>query len=226
MSAVALAERPARRARRVVTPARRRHLDSAALREKILEVATDEFGSRGYKGTNLRHVAQRLGVTRQALYHYFPHKHDILVALFTKYFDELEDNITRAAGGVPAEDRFRTMVREHIALMAARPGISRVFEREDGEVPARSAAVVRKRRRALHALFVEAYQAGVRAGTLRPGDAKLVVSILLGIPGWLHRWYKIGGRLGPAELAGRCEDLIFSGIRAGASRKRPPLNGS
>jgi AcrR family transcriptional regulator len=212
--------RVARTARpRLAAVGRRRELDSAALREKILAVATEEFGVRGYKGTNLRHVATRLGMTRQALYHYFPHKHDILVALFGQYFDELEANVVRASAGVAPADQFRSMMRSHIALMAARPGISRVFEREDGEVPARAALVVRKRRRALHAVFVEAYEAGAKAGTLRPADAKLVVSIMLGVPGWLHRWYKMGGRLKPAELAAEAEELLFDGVKGSRGRR-------
>ena len=206
-------KRPARSV--VATAARgKRDAESRQLRENILNVATEEFGARGYKGTNLRHVANRLGVTRQALYHYFPHKHEILVVLFTNYFDELEANMAKAIEGVPAGQQFRVMLRAHIELMAGRPWISRVFEREDGEIPSSAATSVRKRRRALHALLVDTYEVGVRSGSLRPTDAKLIVSVLLGIAGWLHRWYKIDGRMKPAEIAAYAEDMIFSGIRA------------
>lgn len=188
------------------------------LRSDILAVATEEFGKRGYKSTNLRLVAGRLGVTRQALYHYFSRKHDILVALFTNYFDELEGNLRQASIGVGPDQRFRSMMRAHLRLMAESPQISRVFEREDGEIPQKSASIVRARRRALHALFVEAYEEGVAAGTLRGGDVSLAVSTVLGIAGWLHRWYKIDGRLKPEQIAEYSEDLVFAGIRADPSR--------
>lgn len=216
-------QRPKRRlrARSSLTPAERAARPDGpdrVLRSDILAVATEEFGQRGYKSTNLRLVAGRLGVTRQALYHYFSRKHDILVALFTNYFDELEANLRRASAGVGPDKRFRSMLRAHLQLMAASPQISRVFEREDGEIPPKSAAIVRARRRALHALFVEAYEEGVAAGALRGGDVSLAVSTMLGVAGWLHRWYKIDGRLKPEEIAAYAEDLIYAGIRADPSR--------
>ena len=181
-------------------------------RDEILRVATEEFGSKGYRSTNLRNVATRLGVTRQALYHYFSHKHDILVTLFMDYFDELEANLRAAAKDAAAGEAFRDMMRAHIALMAARPWISSVFEREEGQIPRRAAAIVRDRRRALHQLFVDSYNEGVRAGSLRKADAKLVVSIVLGVAGWLHRWYKIDGKLKPEDFGAYAEELLFDGL--------------
>lgn len=188
--------------------------DRRIQRDEILRVATEEFGARGYKSTNLRHVALRLGVTRQALYHYFAHKHEILVTLFTNYFDELDGNLREAAKGATPEAAFRSMMRAHIELMASRPWIARVFEREEAQLPRRSATVVRERRRALHQLFVDAYDQGVRAGVFRKLDSKLVVSIMLGVPGWLHRWYRLDGRLKPREFAALAEEVLFTGLRA------------
>jgi len=182
-------------------------------RDEILRVATEEFGTRGYRSTNLRDVATRLGVTRQALYHYFSHKHDILVTLFMDYFDELESNLRAAAKDATPANSFRAMMRAHIALMAARPWISSVFEREEGQIPRRAATIVRDRRRALHQLFVDAYNEGVRAGSLRKADGKLIVSIVLGVAGWLHRWYKIDGKLKPEEFGEYAAKLLFDGLR-------------
>ena len=191
--------------------------DRGVQRDEILRVATEEFGARGYRSTNLRHVATRLGVTRQALYHYFPRKHDILVTLFMNYFDDLEANLRAAAKDAPAGESFRSMMRSHLVLMAGRPWISSVFEREEGQIPRRAAAIVRERRRALHQLFVDAYNEGVRAGVLRKADGKLVVSIVLGVAGWLHRWYHIDGKLKPEEFGAYAEELLFDGI-GGAKR--------
>jgi AcrR family transcriptional regulator len=50
-------------------------------RERILEVAQELFISQGYDKTSLRDIAERLGITKAALYYYFERKEDILLEL-------------------------------------------------------------------------------------------------------------------------------------------------
>jgi len=50
-------------------------------RSEILEVAAELFGDRGYDATSLREIAERLGITKAALYYHFRSKDDILRAL-------------------------------------------------------------------------------------------------------------------------------------------------
>ncbi len=50
-------------------------------RRRIQDVALALFVERGYEGTSLREIAERLDVTKAALYYHFKTKEDILVAL-------------------------------------------------------------------------------------------------------------------------------------------------
>src|SRR5262249_59685865 len=54
---------------------------SGNTRERILDVALDLFIAQGFDGTSLREIAQRLGLTKAALYYHFTSKDDILMAL-------------------------------------------------------------------------------------------------------------------------------------------------
>lgn len=47
------------------------------MRDRIVDVAVDLFARQGYQGTSLRHIAERLGVTKAAVYHHFHAKDDI-----------------------------------------------------------------------------------------------------------------------------------------------------
>lgn len=61
-------------------------------RERIQQVALELFAEKGYENTALREVAERLGITRPALYYHFKTKDDILdgiVADLTGSMDEL-----------------------------------------------------------------------------------------------------------------------------------------
>jgi AcrR family transcriptional regulator len=61
--------------------ARPRGSDGAQTRERILAVAQDLFTRHGYDKTSLRDIAERLEITKAALYYYFPRKEDILLEL-------------------------------------------------------------------------------------------------------------------------------------------------
>jgi AcrR family transcriptional regulator len=50
-------------------------------REEILVAALEVYAERGYRGTSLDTVAERAGLTRQGLLHYFPSKKKLLIAL-------------------------------------------------------------------------------------------------------------------------------------------------
>jgi len=50
-------------------------------RERILDVALELFNEQGYDKTSLREIADRLGVTKAALYYHFERKDQILLEL-------------------------------------------------------------------------------------------------------------------------------------------------
>lgn len=51
-------------------------------RQRIQDVALELFAEQGYDKTSLREIAERLEVTKAALYYHFKTKEDILVSIF------------------------------------------------------------------------------------------------------------------------------------------------
>ena len=55
-------------------------VDHAAHREELARKAASLFSQHGYSGLGMRKIAQELGVSKSALYHYFPTKKDLFLA--------------------------------------------------------------------------------------------------------------------------------------------------
>ncbi|MFD0969183.1 TetR/AcrR family transcriptional regulator [Plantactinospora endophytica] len=72
---------------------RRGPLRAGDTRARIQDVALDLFVSEGYDRTSLREVADRLGVTKAALYYHFPAKEDIVDSLLEERIDALDELI-------------------------------------------------------------------------------------------------------------------------------------
>ena len=71
-------------------------------RERLIAVATELFGARGYHQTGTEEIVRRSGVTRGSLYHHFADKE----ALFEEVFDRADQVVSarvRAAAAAAAE---------------------------------------------------------------------------------------------------------------------------
>jgi AcrR family transcriptional regulator len=84
--------------------------------DRILAVAVALFTERGYAGTSIRDIAERLGITKAAVYYHFPAKDQILDALVEPIFDRIDTLAARAGDLTPRE-----IVDELVAILAG-PG--------------------------------------------------------------------------------------------------------
>jgi AcrR family transcriptional regulator len=62
-----------------------------ATQRRILAAAQELFAERGYAGTSIRDIAERLSMTKAALYYHFPGKLDVLAALVEPWLRELDE---------------------------------------------------------------------------------------------------------------------------------------
>ena len=78
--------------------ANRRSVRGEATRERILEAAARAFDRRGYLGVNLNDVVQELGLTKGALYHFFPTKERLAAEIVRRHFAAWERLAARVLG--------------------------------------------------------------------------------------------------------------------------------
>ena len=98
-------------------------------REKIQAVALELFAEHGYENTSLREIAERLDVTKAALYYHFNTKEDIAVSLFDKLLADMDEIIAwlREQPGTPET---RQALIQRYARLAGQwpPGMRRLIQ--------------------------------------------------------------------------------------------------
>lgn len=67
-------------------PASSYSLRGEATRERILRAAAEAFDRRGYLGVNLNDVVRQLGLTKGALYYFFPTKEALATEIVRRHF--------------------------------------------------------------------------------------------------------------------------------------------
>ncbi|MFI8325150.1 TetR/AcrR family transcriptional regulator [Streptomyces sp. NPDC085529] len=91
-------------------------------RQRIQDVALELFAEQGYEKTSLREIAERLDVTKAALYYHFKTKEDIIIGIFqdlTRPMDELLD--WAAEQPRTLETKREILRRYQVCLLAAAP---------------------------------------------------------------------------------------------------------
>jgi len=99
-------------------------------REQIRAAALDLFAERGYDATSLREIADRLGVTKAAVYYHFRTKEEILASLFDDMLAGLDAIIEWAGDEAPGPARAREIVERYSTLLATDSGgeVSRIVQ--------------------------------------------------------------------------------------------------
>jgi AcrR family transcriptional regulator len=78
-------------------------------RSRVQKVALELFAEQGYEKTSLREIAERLGVTKAALYYHFRSKEDIVHSFTDDYFAEI-DALVEWAKDQPTSDQTRRAI--------------------------------------------------------------------------------------------------------------------
>ncbi|WP_406007494.1 TetR/AcrR family transcriptional regulator [Streptomyces sp. NBC_00637] len=91
-------------------------------RQRIQDVALELFAEQGYEKTSLREIAERLDVTKAALYYHFKTKEEIIVGIFTDLTKPIEDLIEWGRSQPHTLDTKQELVRRYSrALSEATP---------------------------------------------------------------------------------------------------------
>ncbi|MGW5651217.1 TetR/AcrR family transcriptional regulator [Streptomyces humi] len=91
-------------------------------RQRIQDVALELFAEQGYEKTSLREIAERLDVTKAALYYHFKTKEEILVSVFEDLTRPIGDLIEWGKGQPHTLETKQEIVRRYSkALTDAEP---------------------------------------------------------------------------------------------------------
>lgn len=176
----------------------------------ILEQALEAFNENGYHGTTVREIARRVGVTVPALYYHHESKEALLVALFDLSIRELNDRAEAAAAeaGEDVVARFANVIEAIILYMTYRARHV-ALDSELRHVSADSRSRYAASRKTLEIMLIDLIAEGSDSGEFSITDAPETARALLGMCQSIPRWYRVGGVLGPEQVAARYVDIAL-----------------
>jgi AcrR family transcriptional regulator len=106
-------------------------------RDRILQVALDLFIEQGYDKTSLREIAERVGVTKAALYYHFASKEEIFLTLMQPVF-ELQQQAMALVNEHPTVEEWSAGLTALVAWVLPQRRLFELLENNQG--PTRAVA--------------------------------------------------------------------------------------
>lgn len=201
----------------------------AGRRREILDVAERLFWEKRFHATSMEDVADAIGLTKPAIYHYFRSKDDILVEIRQSIIDEMLE-LTEGvmeADGAPV-DKLRDILVAHTEVVLRRRRANKVYHEESGSLPAGRERPTPAAESQYEDVVRGLYAKAVSDGSLCDRDPGIAVAVLLGAINWSYRWYRPRGSLRAPQMAELIVEILLDGHLASWPRRRgrAPLGGA
>lgn len=188
-------------------------------RDGILAVAVDAFIEFGYDATSIAVLAERLGVSKAALYHHFASKEQILDRALGVALDGLEGVLLESSatdGSAPdrtAADRLASVLRGAVLVLVDRLPYVTLLLRVRGNTDVERRALARRRTfdRSVTQLVVDARDEGSLRADI---DPRVAERLLFGMINSIVEWYRPEGPEDADRLADDVIAVAFGGLRA------------
>lgn len=189
--------------------------------QQILEIAVATFIESGYDATSVSALAERLGLSKSALYHHFASKEQLLSRALDEALGGLEGVLREPAALTgTAGDRLGHVLRRAVQVLVDRLPYVTLLLRVRGNSGVEREAL--ERRRAFdHAVTGLLRDAQIEGSVRSDVEASVATRLLFGMVNSLVEWYRpagadgarAGGALSAAELADDVLTVALDGLR-------------
>jgi AcrR family transcriptional regulator len=190
---------------------------------ELLERAATLFADRGFNGTTLQDVADTVGLTRAALYHYFDSKEAMLAALVEGITAARVTELKKVRGDqtLSANEKLVAVTRMMVINVVTQAARFRLLLQSEKELPAALAAKHAKARRDTLKEIVELFEEGIASGDFKAVEPHVAAFSLLGMCNWPAWWYKPEQNGPPEAIAGQIADIALGAFSRGADASPP-----
>jgi AcrR family transcriptional regulator len=195
-------------------------------RDAVLRTAVQLFLDQGYHRATLNEVAERLNITKPALYNYFRSKEEILFECWAMGQERVDGFIAEiSASGDSGLVKLRKLVRAYAENMATDYGASLVrFDPRD--LSEKNSRIVRAGKKSIDRAFRNYIADGIADGSIKRCDPKMTAFAIAGALNWIGHWFQPGGELSAEAIADEFTDRLTEGLATRPMKKAasPPAN--
>lgn len=186
--------------------------------ERILRTASRVFADQGYHRASIRDIAAATDASLSGLYYYFQSKEELLFLIQRHALDMLLERLHRSLEEVEdAEERFRTLVRNHVGFFVSHTSQMKILSHEGGVLTGEYRVRLAEHKREYLDILQEILDELAPPGD--EPDCRVASFALLGMMNWMYHWYR-AERDDEEVLAEEMSHLFLNGYRSPRGRRQ------
>jgi TetR/AcrR family transcriptional regulator, cholesterol catabolism regulator len=170
---------------------------------KILTTAARLFRNKGYHGTSMHDIADKVGILKGSLYHHIDSKEQLLLILLRASVQDVLQAVRKAArGGSTPRERLYRVIKAELETMAKHQDEILIWLTERGRMRD-TLAEITTHARAVDEVLRSIIQEGIKTGIWHKSSYPLGYQAIQGMITSFASWYRPRGTLSVAEIADR-----------------------
>jgi AcrR family transcriptional regulator len=179
-------------------------------KEDILSVAADLINTRGFNGTSLQEIADKVGIHKSTLFHYIRNKKSLLVLVLEQHRKNVISTLQKISSldELEAAEKLREAIRNHLNVLLENRTHLNIYFNEMKMLPPKYRKEyvneTQKNQKNFQDIIVEMQKKGYFKGL----DPKIVTFGIFGMLGSIPKWYKTSGPLSMEQIS----DIMYKMI--------------
>lgn len=185
-------------------------------RNDVVIAAVALFNQHGYEATSVGMIADRLDVSKSAIYHHVASKEELLAEALDRALSSLEQALNAASPAQPTSatehrQRLENLLRATVEVLVEELPSVTLLLRLRGNTDLERAALERRRQfdHAVSSLVDDAAAAGA---VVTGRDTRAITRLVFGMINSIIEWYRPGGSLDARRLGDVVVSLVFDGL--------------
>ncbi len=195
----------------------KRRSGSYPAREKILKVATELFGARGFDGTSVRNIAGKAGLSVAGMFHYFSSKEEILNQIMLGFMDNVYKELMEIYNSDrdPCE-KLSEVCKFYVERYAGHKNELTILNSEGKSLLPYHRKVFIDKQRAYVKALKNLFNDLAKRKQLKAVNPSILAFMFFGMVHWTYSWYdpKAKGGIGPNRLGNLFSEIFLRGVLA------------
>jgi AcrR family transcriptional regulator len=179
---------------------------------RILNATMELMVERGFHGTSVQMIADKVNVSKSTIFHYFKSKEGILLALFEDFVPSATNKLLRIVKNdrLSGMEKLKRIIQLHLYQVAKNGDVLRLYLREARFISKNNKAICKDSQRTYANLIIDVIRQVKRENPLAFAnlDPAAVTYSILGMCNSAVIWFNRKGRLGVEDLAEQMYQMV------------------